>query len=184
MKMYDRALPYIDTKPVDTMSILASCHTNAPTAKPESSGEPVAELFRPNASLSEIKNMIENYGTRGIYFVGDNFTINKNRTQELCRKIKENKLDLKWTCETRADLVNKEVLSDMKSAGCQTIFIGVESGSERIQQKLNKNIDLQEVNEHLNLPDRWAYVQRPHLCLASQAKPSRTCMPPSSTPRA
>jgi radical SAM superfamily enzyme YgiQ (UPF0313 family) len=95
--------------------------------------------------------MIQNYGTKGIYFVGDNFTINKNRTIELCRKIKENKLDLKWTCETRADLVNKEVLLDMKSAGCQTIFFGTESGSERIQQKLGKNIDLQEVKRTFEL---------------------------------
>ena len=94
---------------------------------------------------------MDNFGTRGIYFVGDNFTINKNRTTELCRLIKENKLDIKWTCETRADLVNKEVLIDMKSAGCQTMFLGVESGSPKIQQKLNKNIDLSEVKRTFEL---------------------------------
>jgi radical SAM superfamily enzyme YgiQ (UPF0313 family) len=95
--------------------------------------------------------MTKNLGTKGIYFVGDNFTINKKRTSELCHLIKENKLDIKWTCETRADLVNKELLVDMKSAGCQTMFFGVESGSPKIQQKLNKNIDLQEVKHTFEL---------------------------------
>ena len=69
----------------------------------------------------------------------------------LQRKISENKFDLKWTCETRTDLVNKEVLSGMKAAGCQTIFFGTESGSERIQKKLNKNINLEEVKRTFEL---------------------------------
>ena len=151
MKMYDRTLPYIDTKPVDTMSILRGCPYQCAYCETRELWGTSCRSFSPQRVVDEIKNMVENYGTKGIYFVGDNFTINKNRTQDLCRKIKENKLDLKWTCETRADLINKEVLSDMKSAGCQTIFFGVESGSERIQQKLNKNIDLQEVKHAFEL---------------------------------
>ena len=65
--------------------------------------------------------------------------------------MKDNKIDLRWTCETRADLITKELLVKMKSAGCETIFFGVESGSLRIQKKLNKNIDLQEVKQTFEL---------------------------------
>ncbi len=151
MKMYDRALPYIDVKPVDTMSVLRGCPYQCVYCETRELWGTSCRAFSPQRVIDEIKNMTQNYGTKGIYFVGDNFTINKNRTIELCRKIKENKFDLKWTCETRADLVNKEVLSDMKSAGCQTIFFGVESGSERIQKKLNKNIDLKEVKRTFEL---------------------------------
>ena len=151
MKMYDRILPYIDTKPVDTMSILRGCPYQCTYCETRELWGTSCRAFSPQHVIDEIKNMTENYGTRGIYFVGDNFTINKNRTIELCRKIRENKLDLKWTCETRADLVNKEVLTEMKSAGCQTIFFGTESGSPRIQQKLGKNIDLQEVKRTFEL---------------------------------
>ena len=151
MKMYDRSLPYIDVNPVDTMSILRGCPYQCVYCETRELWGTSCRAFSPQRVIDEIKNMTQNYGTKGIYFVGDNFTINKNRTIELCRKIKENKFDLKWTCETRVDLVNKEVLSDMKSAGCQTIFFGVESGSERIQQKLNKNIDLQEVKRTFEL---------------------------------
>jgi anaerobic magnesium-protoporphyrin IX monomethyl ester cyclase len=151
MKMYDRLLPYIDAKPVDTMSILRGCPYQCAYCETRELWGTSCRAFSPQRVIDEIKDMTENYGTRGIYFVGDNFTINKNRTIELCRKIKENRLDLKWTCETRADLVNKEVLSEMKSAGCQTIFFGTESGSPRIQQKLGKNIDLEEVKRTFEL---------------------------------
>ena len=151
MKMYDRALPYIDVKPVDTMSVLRGCPYQCAYCETRKLWGTSCRAFSPQRVIDEIKNLAQNYGTRGIYFVGDNFTINKNRTIALCRKIRENKLDLKWTCETRADLVNKEVLSEMKSAGCQTIFFGTESGSERIQQKLGKNIDLQEVKRTFEL---------------------------------
>jgi anaerobic magnesium-protoporphyrin IX monomethyl ester cyclase len=151
MKMYDRILPYIDTKPVDTMSILRGCPYQCAYCETRKLWGTSCRAFSPQRVVDEIKDLVNNYGTRGIYFVGDNFTINKNRTIELCQKIKENRFDLKWTCETRADLVNKEVLSEMKSAGCQTIFFGTESGSERIQKKLNKNIDLQQVKRAFEL---------------------------------
>ncbi|MGA3112528.1 MAG: radical SAM protein [Candidatus Bathyarchaeia archaeon] len=145
MRMYHRELSYLTVKPVDTMSVHRGCPYRCAYCETRELWGSACRAFSPPRVISEIKHMMETYGTRGIYFVGDNFTINKKRTSELCRLIKSNKLDLKWTCETRADLINKELLSEMKSAGCQTMFFGVESGSPRIQQKLNKGIDLQEV---------------------------------------
>jgi radical SAM superfamily enzyme YgiQ (UPF0313 family) len=151
MKMYDRILPFLDVKPVDTMSVLRGCSYQCAYCETRELWGTNCRAFSPQRIVDEIKDMTENLGTKGIYFVGDNFTINKKRTSELCHLIKENKLDIKWTCETRADLVNKELLVDMKSAGCQTMFFGVESGSPKIQQKLNKNIDLQEVKRTFEL---------------------------------
>jgi anaerobic magnesium-protoporphyrin IX monomethyl ester cyclase len=151
MKMYDRALPYIDAKPVDTMSILRGCPYQCAYCETRELWGNSCRAFSPQRVIDEIKQIVGNYGTKGIYFVGDNFTINKKRTSELCQLIKENKLDIKWTCETRADLISKELLMDMKSAGCQTLFFGVESGSPRIQQMLNKNIDLHEVERAFEL---------------------------------
>ena len=151
MRMYDRALSYLTVKPVDTMSIHRGCPYKCTYCETRELWGTACRAFSPQRVIDEIKHMTETYGTKGIYFVGDNFTINKKRTSELCQLIKSNKIDLKWTCETRADLINKELLSEMKSAGCQTMFFGVESGSSRIQQKLNKAIDLQEVAKTFEL---------------------------------
>ncbi len=145
MRMYDRALSYLTVKPVDTVSMLRGCPYNCAYCETRELWGTACRAFSPQRVIDELKHMVEVYNSRGIYFVGDNFTINKKRTSQLCQLIKNNKIDLKWTCETRADLISKELLAEMKSAGCQTIFFGVESGSPRIQQKLNKDIDLQEV---------------------------------------
>ncbi len=151
MRMYERTLSYLTVKPVDTMSIHRGCPYRCAYCETRELWGSACRAFSPRRVIDEIRHMMETYGTRGIYFIGDNFTINKKRTTELCRLIKTNKLDLKWTCETRADLINKELLSEMKSAGCQTMFFGVESGSPRIQQKLNKGIDLAEVEKAFEL---------------------------------
>ncbi len=151
MQMYDRALSYLSVKPVDTMSILRGCPYNCAYCETRELWGNTCRAFSPQRVTDEIKHMVENYGSRGIYFVGDNFTINKNRTAELCRLIRNNRIDVKWICETRADLISKELLVEMKSAGCQTIFFGVESGSLPILQKLGKNINLQEVEHSFEL---------------------------------
>jgi radical SAM superfamily enzyme YgiQ (UPF0313 family) len=151
LKMYDRALMYLDPKPVDTLSILRGCPYQCAYCETRQLWGTSCRAFSPQRVIDEIKHLTDTYGTRGIYFVGDNFTINKTRTIELCRLIKANRLDVQWICETRADLVNKDLLSEMKSAGCQTMFFGVESGSPRIQQKLNKNMDLAEVKRAFEL---------------------------------
>ena len=149
MRMYVRELSYLSVKPVDTMSVHRGCPYRCAYCETRELWGSACRAFSPQRVVDEIRHMTETYGTRGIYFIGDNFTINKKRTTEICRLIKSSGVDVRWTCETRADLINKELLSEMKSAGCETMFFGVESGSPRIQQKLNKGIDLQEVDERV-----------------------------------
>jgi len=145
MQMYIRELSYLSVKPVDTMSVHRGCPYSCAYCETRELWGSACRAFSPKRVVDEIQHMVETYGTRGIYFVGDNFTINKTRTAEICRLIKSSGLDVKWICETRADLLNRELLSEMKSAGCETMFFGVESGSPRIQRKLNKGIDLDDV---------------------------------------
>jgi anaerobic magnesium-protoporphyrin IX monomethyl ester cyclase len=151
MKIYVRALSYLSVKPVDTMSVLRGCPYKCAYCETKELWGASCRAFSPQRVVDEIMHMTENYGTKGIYFVGDNFTINKKRTFELCQQIKKSTIDIKWCCETRSDLISKELLVEMRSAGCQTIFFGVESGSPAIQQKLDKNIDLQEVEHAFEL---------------------------------
>jgi anaerobic magnesium-protoporphyrin IX monomethyl ester cyclase len=151
MRMYDRKIPYLNVEPVDTMSIIRGCPYNCAYCETKDLWGNTCRAFSPQRIIDEIEHMVRTYGTKGIYFVGDNFTINKKRTLELCELIKKNKIDIKWVCDTRANLVSPELLHEMKAAGCQTIFFGVESGSLPILEKLNKNITLQEVSTAFDL---------------------------------
>lgn len=66
---------------------------------------------------------------------------------QLCNLMKERKLDIEWVCDTRVDLISRDLLKEMKSAGCSTIFFGVQSGSPRILKKLNIKLTPEQIVE-------------------------------------
>ncbi|MFY9401854.1 MAG: radical SAM protein [Candidatus Omnitrophota bacterium] len=87
------------------------------------------------------------YGIRDFVF-GDNFfTLSKKRVMEICRLILKKRLKIKWSCMTRSDSVDKEMLKAMSAAGCFEISYGVESGSEEIQNRIGKRLDLLKTRE-------------------------------------
>ncbi|TAL46977.1 radical SAM protein, partial [archaeon] len=72
--------------------------------------------------------------------VYDNFLSNPLRAEKICDEIKERKLDFYWFCEGRVNEINSILMEKMKAVGCQTIYFGIESGSEKILKYYNKNI--------------------------------------------
>ncbi len=79
-------------------------------------------------------------------FAHDMFTLNKKHVFELCSRLIELKnqegIHFNWTCSARIDCVNKKMLTAMQKAGCQSIFFGIESGSEKIQKSIQKNLNV------------------------------------------
>ena len=135
MHLYEREIPFLNVKPFDTMNIARGCPFNCVYCETRRLWGQTCRAFTPQRVVDEIEYMKANYGTKGIYFVGDNFTINKKRTLALCDLMKQSKLDVEWVCDTRADLISRELLRPMKEAGCRTIWFGVESGSPRSARK-------------------------------------------------
>jgi anaerobic magnesium-protoporphyrin IX monomethyl ester cyclase len=151
MHLYLREIEYLGAKPVDTMNVIRGCPYDCAFCETKKLWGPKCRAFNPPRVVKELIHLVSDYGTKGIYFVGDNFTINKKRTIKLCREIKKSKLDLQWVCDTRVDLVSRELLKEMKAAGCRTIWFGVESGSPRILKKINKQITLQQALQAFKL---------------------------------
>jgi anaerobic magnesium-protoporphyrin IX monomethyl ester cyclase len=144
MHLYDRTIEYLSVEPADTMNVIRGCPYNCAYCETSSLWGKTCRAFSPPRVVEEINHLVENYGSKGVYFLGDNFTINKKSTREICKLIKEFNLDIEWVCDTRVDLISRELLREMKDAGCRTIFFGVESGSPRILKKINKGITLQQ----------------------------------------
>lgn len=82
---------------------------------------------------NELKLKI-NYNS--IVFWDDTFTANRNYAIELCSYLK--KLKIKWMCNTRVDRIDRELLLQMKDAGCEVIFFGVESFYTATLEFLNR----------------------------------------------
>jgi anaerobic magnesium-protoporphyrin IX monomethyl ester cyclase len=151
MDSYLRDMEFLDAKPVDTMNVIRGCPYECAFCETKRLWGSKCRVFSPPRVVEELNHLASNQGTKGVYFVGDNFTINKKRTTELCEEIKKSKLDLEWVCDTRVDLISRELLRKMKTAGCRTIWFGVESGSPHILKKLNKRVSLQQVVQAFKL---------------------------------
>jgi len=94
--------------------------------------------------LAEVRAVKAAYGTTQFSFKDDSFTVNKPRVAQFCAALLRENLHIGWECNTRVDLVNEAMLRDMKRAGCNSIKVGIESGSETELERMNKGITLDQ----------------------------------------
>jgi radical SAM superfamily enzyme YgiQ (UPF0313 family) len=99
-------------------------------------------------------------GTHFFYFSDDTFTVNKKRVIEVCKKLIEKKLDITWNAISRVDHINEEILFWMRKAGCVQISYGVESGSEKIRNFLQKKISTETILSAFTLTQRYGIMAR------------------------
>ncbi|MBU2633760.1 MAG: B12-binding domain-containing radical SAM protein [Nanoarchaeota archaeon] len=104
--------------------------------------------------LKEMEVLIYKHGAKEIIFRDDTFTINKKHIVNLCNEIIRKGLNkkIKWTCMTRVNLVSRDLLFLMKKAGCWSIHYGIESGSQRLLNLINKQITLKQSRDAI----KWA----------------------------
>lgn len=96
----------------------------------------------PERILTEIRWITELFGPRRIHFTHDLFTTDRKWVESLCRVLIENGSKIPWTCSARTDLVDDDLLASMARAGCSAIYFGIESGSERVLNAIDKNVSL------------------------------------------
>jgi anaerobic magnesium-protoporphyrin IX monomethyl ester cyclase len=99
----------------------------------------------PKNVVDELEFLQKNYGAEQFTFYDDTFTVNQARTAEICDEIINRKLKIEWDCETRVDMVSKELLEKMKKAGCFAVWYGLESGSQKLLNAMGKGIVLSQV---------------------------------------
>jgi anaerobic magnesium-protoporphyrin IX monomethyl ester cyclase len=95
--------------------------------------------------IEEVKLLTDKFKIKTLMFYDDTFTFNKQRTIEFCKKLVSEGIDVIWGCNTRVDTVNKEILYWMKKAGCKRVYLGVESGNDKILSLMNKNLTVEKI---------------------------------------
>ena len=93
--------------------------------------------------IKEIELRIKQYygiGMRYLFFYDDTFILNKDFVLEFCRKFKEKGFDkkIKWNINVRANLVDEEIIKNLKEASCYEVRMGIEAGNEDIRNNLYK----------------------------------------------
>lgn len=104
-------------------------------------------LKSPQRIVAEMKRMEREFGIKKCLFDHDLFTANKNKVREFCSILKEEGLGFTWSCSSRADTINNELIDEMVSAGMKSIYLGIETGSPRMQKLTHKNLDLDKAYE-------------------------------------
>lgn len=101
--------------------------------------------------LEEVDYLVEERGCRSLYIFDLEFTINKKLVKAVCEHLIEkdyaNRYGFRWTCQTRADSVNPDLLQMMKRSGCSLIHFGVEAGNSEIIKNTNKRITKEKIRE-------------------------------------
>ncbi|MFC1743015.1 B12-binding domain-containing radical SAM protein [Candidatus Riflebacteria bacterium] len=97
----------------------------------------MALRYRPLVEIVRELDELEKLGIKEIFFKDFTFGLPKRQTGELLATMHK-KHKFSWSCYSRVDVLDHEVLKLMKLAGCHTIIFGVESGSSRILKAQNK----------------------------------------------
>lgn len=100
--------------------------------------------FRSTENIVNEINYLRTLGVNYFNFDDDTFGVTKKYLQSLCNALIEHCSGIKWSCEIHIKLVDEDVLSLMKKAGCDLIKIGIESGNNKILKEINKNITIEE----------------------------------------
>ncbi|MBU4318757.1 MAG: B12-binding domain-containing radical SAM protein [Proteobacteria bacterium] len=110
--------------------------------------------FRYNSAryvYDHLKYLKENFGIRHINFYDDQFTFNRQRVVDLTSMMIEDRLNMTFNCAARAEHLDFELLTLMKSAGCWMISLGIETGDPDLLARHRQNPDLEMMKERIFL---------------------------------
>jgi anaerobic magnesium-protoporphyrin IX monomethyl ester cyclase len=113
------------------------CHSNIYTLK--------QQRYRDiNSIASEIEEIVSKYRIGEIFFRDQTFTANRGLVIQICEFILSHNIDISWRIVTRADLLDKELLTLMYKAGCFQISFGFESPSQQALDMINKGFTVEQ----------------------------------------
>jgi len=82
--------------------------------------------------IEEIGYLKKRFGIRGLLFRDPLFTFKKDRCMQLAESMIKNRFNLEWACETRTDVLDKELIDIMYTAGLRAVNLGIESSNQEI----------------------------------------------------
>jgi radical SAM superfamily enzyme YgiQ (UPF0313 family) len=103
--------------------------------------------FRSTGNLSGELRFIRSLGFREVKFNDEIFTLDRVRTLDVTAMIARDHRGLSWKCNTRADLLDEQLLREMSLSGCRLVYIGVESAAESILEYYGKKVPLERLPE-------------------------------------
>ena len=95
--------------------------------------------------VDEMTRIHDQLGISRFIFQHDLFTVNKKKVLEFTQEMKDRGVDFSWACSSRIDTLDEPTIDAMVDVGLKSVFVGIESGSEKMQKSMNKNLKMEDV---------------------------------------
>jgi anaerobic magnesium-protoporphyrin IX monomethyl ester cyclase len=106
---------------------------------------------KPGLVAEEMLLLKKEYNPDMVWFVDDVFTISHKWLREFAEEVKKKDAKIPYEIISRADRMNEEVVQLLKESGCARVWIGAESGSQRIIDAMDRRVDVKQVREMIRL---------------------------------
>lgn len=103
----------------------------------------------PQKVVEELGLLKDTYNPDTFWFVDDVFTVSHKWIRGFAEALKEANLSIKYECITRAERMNEEIVQILKETGCVRVWIGAESGSQKIIDAMDRKVDIEVVKQQL-----------------------------------
>ncbi len=108
----------------------------------------------PQVLLEQMRRVKSAYGIDSFDLVHDMFTVDRKKVVSFCEAVLKSGERLYWGCSARTDCVDDELISLMAQAGCTGLFFGIDSGSERMQKIISKDLNLSDAESMVASADK------------------------------
>ncbi len=150
---YQWEVNFFEDRPVFTMNTSRGCPFQCTFCSVGSVWGKQCTCFSAGRIVSDIDQLIRNYGAKGIYFREDNFTLDQKRLRRFCDLMIERGIRIPWVCESRVSTLTRETVERMVQAGLKGFYFGVESGSQRMLDFMKKGITVEQIENAF----RWCH---------------------------
>ncbi len=120
--------------------------------------------------LDALEKAVARAPVKMIQIKDDTFTTNRKRVIELCRGMRERNIRMLWSCDTRVDVLGDELLREMRLAGCERLSLGVESGSQKILDAIDKKITVDEIVRSTELAKKYGIKLRYYMMIGNRGE--------------
>lgn len=105
----------------------------------------------PEGVVDELEHLVDDCKVKSIDFSDDVFTLDGGHVLQICDLIRERGIKLRWACQTRANLVDRELLEAVYSAGCYVVTFGMEAGSQDTRYLIGKKVSDDDFRKAIQL---------------------------------
>jgi radical SAM superfamily enzyme YgiQ (UPF0313 family) len=109
----------------------------------------------PEKVAEELEQLQTSYNPDSVWFVDDVFTISHKWLTAFRDELKKRNVTVPYECITRADRMNEEIVAMLKETGCFRVWIGSESGSQKVIDLMDRRVDVQQVRSMIKLSKKY-----------------------------